>query len=171
MLVDILEHMKDAQLVSCLGPDVVQHGGIQVRIIGHHDLGCKSPILEVVQETVHMVLVVGRSSSKRSITASQTRLVYSARVSTPSTWARKVLQQEPGTAPLPGRSLLAGTGGSLVCHQSLPRCHSKPSDGVRTHHPPWRPDAVAKSVPQPSGEPADRAYRALPDSYYLRLNQ
>src|SRR5439155_7346540 len=50
MLVDVLEDMKDAQLVSCLGPNLGQHGGIEVRAIGDHNLGRETPVLEVVQE-------------------------------------------------------------------------------------------------------------------------
>jgi len=51
--------MKNTQLVSCLGPDLGQHSRIQVGAVADHDLGRKAPILEVVQEAAHVLLVVG----------------------------------------------------------------------------------------------------------------
>lgn len=58
MLVDVLDHMKDAELVPCLGPDLGQHGRIEVGAVGDHDLGHQAPVVEVVQEAAHVVLVV-----------------------------------------------------------------------------------------------------------------
>ena len=58
VFVEVLENVKDAQLVSGLGPQFGQHRRIQVRAIGDHDAGSKPPLLEVVQEAAHVVLIV-----------------------------------------------------------------------------------------------------------------
>src|SRR5437762_1083840 len=41
-LVDVLEDVKNAQLVACLGPQLGQDLRIQVRAVGDHDLGHKA---------------------------------------------------------------------------------------------------------------------------------
>src|SRR5262249_7844486 len=58
MVVDVLDDMENAQLVSCLGPDRRQHFRIQVRAVADHDLWGKSPVLEIVQEAAHVLLIV-----------------------------------------------------------------------------------------------------------------
>jgi site-specific DNA recombinase len=50
--------VKDAQLVVCSGPQLAQHGGVEVRAVGHHDPGRQPPGLEVPQEPPHVILVV-----------------------------------------------------------------------------------------------------------------
>ncbi len=51
--------VEDAQLVVRVGPQLGQHGGVQVRAVGHHDVGVQAPGLEVPQEPPHVDLVVG----------------------------------------------------------------------------------------------------------------
>src|SRR5580700_8112605 len=45
-LVDVLEDVKNAQLVAGLGPQLGQDLRIQVRAVGDHDLGNKAHVLE-----------------------------------------------------------------------------------------------------------------------------
>src|SRR5512135_2823082 len=42
-----------------VGPEFLQHRGIQIRAVGHHDRGVQAPSLEVPEEPLHVVLVVG----------------------------------------------------------------------------------------------------------------
>src|ERR1700689_902382 len=63
-LVDVLEDVKNAQLVADLRPQLGQNRRIQVGAIGDYDLGNKAQVLEVVQKTPHMVLVVGTHQGK-----------------------------------------------------------------------------------------------------------
>jgi hypothetical protein len=55
----VLDHMEDAQLMVGVGPKFTEHGRIEVRAVGHHDLGDQSPVLEVLEEPPHLVLIVG----------------------------------------------------------------------------------------------------------------
>ena len=42
-----------------LGPQFGQHGGVEVRAVGDHDLGVQAPGLEVLEEPPHVGLIVG----------------------------------------------------------------------------------------------------------------
>ena len=57
--VDVLDHMENAQLVVRVGPQFGQHGRVEIRAIGDHDLGLEPPGSEVLEEPQHMVLIVG----------------------------------------------------------------------------------------------------------------
>src|SRR5580700_2546135 len=58
-LVDVLEDVKNAELVAGLGPQLGQDLRIQVRAIGDDHLGNKARVLEVAEKAPHMILVVG----------------------------------------------------------------------------------------------------------------
>src|SRR5215469_8012244 len=62
--VDVLEDVKNTELVAGLGPQLGQELRVQVRAVGDHHLGKKAQVLEVVQKTPHMVLVIGTDQGK-----------------------------------------------------------------------------------------------------------
>ena len=63
-LVDVLEHVKDTELMLGFGPQLGQEFRIQVRAIGDDHLGSKPPVLEILEETPHVVVVVGTDQGK-----------------------------------------------------------------------------------------------------------
>jgi site-specific DNA recombinase len=50
--------VEDAQRMIGVGPEFAQHRRIQVRAVGDHDLGVHTPVLEVLEVSTHVVLVV-----------------------------------------------------------------------------------------------------------------
>src|SRR5208337_3406976 len=58
-LVDVLDDVKDAQLMVRVGPELGDHGGVQVRAVGDHDTRLEPPVLEVLEKPPHVDLIVG----------------------------------------------------------------------------------------------------------------
>ena len=63
-VVDVLDDVKDAELMTGVGPEFGQHGGVEVRAVGDDHVGQEAVVLEVVQEAPHVVLIVGRNQGE-----------------------------------------------------------------------------------------------------------
>src|SRR5271154_6341791 len=59
-LVDVLDDVKDTELVTSLGPHLCHQRWIKVRAIGGDHTRQEAPVLEVLQKPAHVRLVVGR---------------------------------------------------------------------------------------------------------------
>src|SRR5207302_10265503 len=64
MLVDVLENVEDAQLMSRFGPELGQHGRVQARAIRDRGFCSNTVGFEIAQEAAHVVLIVVPHQSK-----------------------------------------------------------------------------------------------------------
>jgi hypothetical protein len=64
MVIDVLDDVENAQLVLGVRPDLGQNFGIKIRAIGHHHQGQKTMLFEIVQETPHVVLIIGTNQGE-----------------------------------------------------------------------------------------------------------
>jgi hypothetical protein len=53
-----------------LGPQLPEHGRVEVRAVGDNGLGMKPPVLEVLEEPPHVKLIVGpdQGEGQRQVT-------------------------------------------------------------------------------------------------------
>ena len=58
-LVDLLEDVEDAQLMVGLGPQLGQHGRVEVRAVGDDGLGSSPQFLRLLEEPPHVIVIVG----------------------------------------------------------------------------------------------------------------
>src|ERR1041384_2779108 len=58
-LIDVLDDVKDAELMLCLGPDFGQHFGIDIGAVADDDFGGKTMGAEIAKEAAHVLLIVG----------------------------------------------------------------------------------------------------------------
>jgi hypothetical protein len=58
VLVDVLDDVKNAQLMLGVGPDLCQNFGVKIGAIGHHHKRQETMLLEVTQKALHVILII-----------------------------------------------------------------------------------------------------------------